>query len=235
MSTEQKVTLVREVRSAFGLTPALVALELPRSTWHYRQKHGRSYNDKYAHLRQPLEAIARAHPEYGYRRTVVELREAYGQRVNHKVVRKLHQAWELPLLRGTRRPKPNGIRQALTALGERANLVAGRQDIQPFEVVYTDFSKVVYAGGARKAYLIPLLDYASQAGAGLGGGRTQRYGAGTGGPGAGEADLDPAWGVAGGPSGASRPRSRVHRLWLDSSTPVSRPGAAVLRTAWCQG
>ena len=32
------------------------------------------------------------HPEYGYRRGTAELRETYGQRVNRKVVERLHQA-----------------------------------------------------------------------------------------------------------------------------------------------
>ena len=162
MSTGQKATLAKEARSASGLAPALAALGLPRSTWYYHQKRRASSPEKYQHLREPLEAIARAHPEYGYRRTTVELREAYGHPVNHKVVQRLHQAWDLPLLRGTRRPKPSGIRQAITAAGTRANLVAGRGAIQPFEVAYADFSELVYADGRRKAHLIPILDHASK-------------------------------------------------------------------------
>ena len=37
-----------------------------------------------------------------------------------------------------------------------------RQEIRPLEVAYTDFTELVYAGGRRKAYLIPILDYASK-------------------------------------------------------------------------
>ena len=38
-----------------------------------------------------------------------------------------------------------------------SNLVAGLTGMGPFEVCYTDFSEIVYAGG--KAQLIPLLDH----------------------------------------------------------------------------
>lgn len=119
MSSERKVELADRARSVFGLTPALAALELPRSTWHYHHSCRRSYTEKYADLRAPLEAIARRHPEYGYRRTTPELRERTGRRINRKVVQRLHRAWGLPLIRGTRMPKPSGIRRAITAAGTR--------------------------------------------------------------------------------------------------------------------
>ncbi|MGB5931616.1 MAG: IS3 family transposase, partial [Anaerolineae bacterium] len=89
MSTEQKVALAREAQGKHALSSALEALELSRSTWYYHQNHRVSYTAKYAHLREPLETIAREHPEYGYRRTTAELREAYGYRINHKVVQRL--------------------------------------------------------------------------------------------------------------------------------------------------
>ncbi|MGH2670587.1 MAG: DDE-type integrase/transposase/recombinase, partial [bacterium] len=162
MSTEQKVALVRNRSQSYGLPAVLAALELPRSTWHYHQRQKVSYPEKYRDLREPLEAIARKHAEYGYRRTAVELREAYGRCVNRKVVQRLHQAWDLPLIRGTKLPKPSGIRRAITAAGGRINLVASRDTIGPFEVAYTDFTELVYANGRRKAYLMPLVDHATK-------------------------------------------------------------------------
>lgn len=162
MSTEQKVALARQVSATNDISSVLAALELPRSTWYYRQNHWLGYSEKYAYLRSPLEAIAQEHPEYGYRRTTPELREVYGQKVNHKVVQRLHQEWGLPLIRGTRLPKPSGIRRAITAAGDRINLVAAREEIRPFEVTYTDFTELVYADGRRKAYLIPIIDHASK-------------------------------------------------------------------------
>jgi len=161
MSVEEKVALARESRSEHGLGPVLEALGLARSTWYYHQ-HCESYEERYAHLREPLESIAREHPEYGYRRAAVELRKRYGYRVNHKVVQRLHRLWGLPLMRSTRRPKPNGVRRAITAVGERANLVARMEDIGPFEVSYTDFTELRYAEGRARAHLIAIVDHASK-------------------------------------------------------------------------
>ena len=157
MSTEAKIALVREVRGAFGLQTSLAVLELSRSTWYYRTRHCRSYEEKYGHLRGPLEAIARKHPEYGYRRTTTELQETYGEPTNHKVVQRLHLLWGLPLMRSTRPPRPSGIRKVIAAASERINLVAGLEEIGPFDVAYTDFTELVYATG--KAHLIPIVDH----------------------------------------------------------------------------
>ncbi len=162
MSTEEKVSLVHQVQNEHGLSSALAALQLPHSTWYYHQNQRVSYTEKYAHLRDPLETIARNHHEYGYRRTTSELREVYGYKVNHKVVQRLHQEWDLPLIRGTRLPKLSGIRKAIAAAGDLINLVAGMEMIQAFEVVYTNFTELVYANGRLKAHLIPILDHASK-------------------------------------------------------------------------
>lgn len=151
--------LVEEMREEHGLAPALAAVELAKSTWYYHRRQRVAYEAKYAHLRPLLERIAREHPEYGYRRTTVELREVYGLEVNHKVVQRLHKLWELPLLRSTRAPQPSGIRRALVASGERVNLVAQREQIGLFEVAYTDFTELRFADGRRKAYLMPLVGH----------------------------------------------------------------------------
>lgn len=121
---EEKVAYVASVQKEYGLTPALSVVSLPKSTWYYHQKQKVSYEEKYAYLRPTLEEIAREHPDYGVPRTVVELREAYGQWVNHKVVRRLHRLWDLAILRATKAPKTSAIRQVITLAGDRANLVA---------------------------------------------------------------------------------------------------------------
>ncbi len=164
MSNEEKVALAETTKCDYGLPAVLAALELPRSTWYYHQKHVKAYTEKYAHLREPLEAIARKHPAYGYRRSTEELKEVHRHRINHKVVQRLHQEWGLPLLRSTKPPKPSGIRQAITAAGDRINLVvkAEKDEIEPFEVAYTDFTELVYADGRRKAHLIPIIDHTSK-------------------------------------------------------------------------
>jgi putative transposase len=162
MTTAEKVARVAAVQAAFGLAPALAALELPRATWYYQQRQVRPYADRYAALRGPLEEIARTHPGYGYRRMTVELQQTYDLPVNHKVVQRLLKAWDLPVLRGIRRPRPSGVRQAVQAAGARANLVAGLTIGSPGQVLYTDFTELVYANGQRKAQLMPLLDHVSK-------------------------------------------------------------------------
>lgn len=150
---------VASVQKEYGLTPALSVVNLPKSTWYYHQKQKVCYEEKYAHLRPILEEIAREHPEYGVPRTVVELRETYGQRVNHKVVRRLHRLWDLALLRATQAPKTSALRQVITLAGDRANLVAQLEEIKPFTVAYTDFTELRYANGQRKAYFMPILGH----------------------------------------------------------------------------
>jgi putative transposase len=151
------VALVQGARTEFGLQAPLEVLGLSRSTWYYQTGRRLSYEEKYSHLRGPLEVIAQQHPEYGYRRTTTELREVYREPTNHKVVQRLHLQWGLPLMRGTRPPRPSGIREVITAAGKKANLVAVLPKIGPFEVAYTDFTELVYACG--KAWLIPIVDH----------------------------------------------------------------------------
>ena len=159
MTTEQKVALVEAAWEAHGLTRALAAVDLPRSTWYYQRTQKVSYEDKYAHLQGALEEIARKHPEYGVLRTTEELRDSHGRVVNHKVVQRLHQLWDYRLLRSTRRPKPSKVRQAIVEAGERANLVAQLEEIELFQVAYTDFTELLYANGQRKAHLIPIIGH----------------------------------------------------------------------------
>lgn len=162
MTPADKVARVAQVRADFGLAPALRVLELPRATWYHHQRHVRPYAERYADLRGPLEEIARQHPGYGYRRMTVELQQAYQRSVNHKVVQRLLKTWDLRVIRGVRRPRPSGIRQAVQAGGERANLVAGLTISRPGQVIFTDFTELVYANGQRKAQLMPLLDHVSK-------------------------------------------------------------------------
>jgi len=159
MTAEQKVSLVETVWETCGLRPALAAMELPKSTWYYHRNRKVVYEEKYAYLLATLEVIAQEHPEYGYRRTTVELRETYGQVINHKVVQRLHRLWDLRLLRSTRVPKPSGIRQVIITAGGRVNLVAQLEQIGLFEVAHTDFTELLFADGTRKAYLLPIIGH----------------------------------------------------------------------------
>ncbi|HET9000723.1 MAG TPA: DDE-type integrase/transposase/recombinase [bacterium] len=162
MSITQKVTLARTAVPAYGLRPILEAVGLPRATWYYYQRRRRTYAEKYRHLRCPLEAIARIHPEYGYRRVTVELRATWGRDINHKVVQRLQRLWGLPLLRRTRHPRPSGIQQAIASAGRHANLISDKADIEPFAVSYADFTELSYAGGQQKGYMIILVDHVTK-------------------------------------------------------------------------
>lgn len=157
----EKVALVEETKDEFGISLPTRVLGLARSTWYYRTTKHQSYEEKYQHLAGPLEAIARKHSGYGYRRTKPELDEVVGYPVNHKVIRRLHGLWDLSLLRSIRRPKPGGVREAIEAAGDRVNLLLAfeESEIRPFQVLYTDFSEVVYRNGEAKAWLIPFLGH----------------------------------------------------------------------------
>jgi hypothetical protein len=109
MNTAQKVELVTSVVDKHTLASALGALELPKSTWYYHQRHEVDYETEYAHRRSVPGAISRQHPGYAYRRTTAKLHEAYQEQVNHRVVQRLHPLWGLALLRTARAPELSGI------------------------------------------------------------------------------------------------------------------------------
>lgn len=109
-----------------------------------------------------MERIARQHPEYGYRRKQAEVQELVGRTVNHKVVQRLHRVWAMPLMRGTRPPKPSGIRQVITISGERVNRAAGMAQMKPLQVLYTDFTELRHTDGRRKAQLMPIIDHVTK-------------------------------------------------------------------------
>lgn len=162
MSTEEKVELVASAREEYGLAATLAAIELPKSTWYYHHNHKISYQEKYEHIRPLLEKIAKQHPSYGIPRISKELREAYDQVINHKVVQRMLQQWDLSLRRNVRAPEPGGVQRAITAAGKRANLVAQMEQIGLFAVLYTDFTELLYADGTRKAYLMPVIGHTSK-------------------------------------------------------------------------
>jgi putative transposase len=163
MTSEQKVALVETAQDTYGLNLALAAIDLPKSTWYYHQQRKVAYEEKYVHLFPILDEIARDHPEYGVPRIMPELREEYQVDVNHKVVERLLGIWDLSILRSTHRPRPSCVRKVILEAGERANLVAQMAEIGLFQVVYTDFTEILYAGGHRKAVLMPIIGHVSKA------------------------------------------------------------------------
>jgi len=159
MSITEKRRLVESVQGQYDLKLALSAVQLPKSTWYYHQNQKQSYQEKYQHLHAKLEEIACKHPEYGIPRITKELRDTYQMVVNHKVVQRLLREWSLSLARNIRVPKPSGIQKAIKTAGKRANLVSGMDKISIFDVIYTDFTEIVYADGAAKAQLMVILGH----------------------------------------------------------------------------
>jgi len=162
MTSTEKVDLVETTQDTYGLNQSLQAIGLPKSTWYYHQNEKVTYEEKYADVLVDMEEIALEHPDYGWPRMQVELEEEYGHHINHKVVQRLLRTAGLQMIRTVRRPQPSGIRQIIREVGERANLVAQMDEIGLFAVLYTDFTEIPYANGARKAHLIPILGHTSK-------------------------------------------------------------------------
>lgn len=109
--------------------------------------------------------IAESHPEYGYRRTTSELHDM-GYRINHKVVQRLHRSLYLSVMRKVRPPRPNPIQKLLKKVGSGVNLVSRLKEIQGLEVLYTDFTEIIFRRGQAKAQLMPIIDHKSKVVAG---------------------------------------------------------------------
>ena len=105
--------------------------------------------------------IARAHPEYGYRRTNAELLDR-GILVNRKVIARLHTSWDLAVIKRVRKPKTSSMAKLLKETGPRVNLVANLSSIDDFEVLYTDFTEILYRRGRAKAQFMPTIDHSSK-------------------------------------------------------------------------
>ena len=112
-----------------------------------------------------MALVEKYYNEYGYRRAVSELCEAYGEKVNHKVVQKLHQTLNLKMVKGVKKPKPSGIIKTIKEAGSETNLLkkllkARKPEI--LEVLVTDFSEIIFAQGTKKAQFMPLVDYSGK-------------------------------------------------------------------------
>ena len=151
--------LVERHGAEYGVNQALAAMGLSKGTWYYRRTQKVDYGRKYAAVGDLLFKIAREHPAYGYRKVVKELREEHKKVVNHKVVRRLQKDLGLMVLRTIKPPRPSAARKVLVQMGDRINLVAGLETIVPFEVLYTDFTELVYDRETRKAQLMPMVDH----------------------------------------------------------------------------
>lgn len=164
MTTEQKVELVENTWQEHGLNVTLKAAELPQSTWYYHQQEKVDYEEKYSHLKPKLNQIIEEHSDYGVPRIKTELEESYGLTVNHKVLRRLVNTWELKLSRAIRSSEPSSVRQAIKEAKGELNLVGelSEGEIGVFDVLYTDFTELCYSGGDKSAWLMPVIGHRSK-------------------------------------------------------------------------
>jgi len=155
--TEDKVELVEEHKEEYGLNACLTAIGLPKSTWYYWKERKVSYEEKYAHLQAPILKVVEENPSYGYRRIRSELKER-GYMAGEHVIRRLINCWGLNLKRAVTKPQPSKPRQYLQA-ATGLNLVKEITDLEPFQVLYTDFTEIKYANGTKKVHLMPIIDH----------------------------------------------------------------------------
>lgn len=164
LSLEEKISRIQNLKEKFGLNRTLKIIGVPKSTWYYHQNEKVDYEEKYAHVKEPLMDGIEKNPAYGWRKLKDELKDVYGIRINHKPLKKLLNLWGLALLRVVEKPRKNPIVKLIQEVGDRANLLKEMDlnKIEPFEVLITDFTWVYYHSGKKKAALIGYEDLAGK-------------------------------------------------------------------------
>lgn len=152
--------LVATFSPTYGISQCLRLLGLPRSSWYARSKKQTDIRQKYQHLKPTLAKIIKAFPGYGYRRINAELHKQYQITINHKLLKKLLRVWGWSLKRHIKHPKPSGITKLLKTIGPSVNLIRLIANPQPFQVLVSDMTEIIYQGG--KAYLAVFLDLVSK-------------------------------------------------------------------------
>jgi hypothetical protein len=132
-----------------GLNRCLRAIELPKSTYYYRQNRPDGLSEEDQKLMEHLREIIDEHPGYGYRRILPELEDRVGERVNHKRLRRLLSEHELALPRQVSKRKPSPIKKILTEASGKLNLLTGRAP-DPLEAFSTDFTECPTQMGIAK-------------------------------------------------------------------------------------
>ena len=117
---------------------------------------------KYKKIERAIRKILLRNPGYGYRRLLTAL-EKENHIINHKTLRKLLIETKLGFLqRRNRKKRKSGIKKILEELGAKVNLVKQLIQIKLFQVLFTDFTELVYAYGKKKTWLIVYLEAISK-------------------------------------------------------------------------
>jgi putative transposase len=143
---------VLELRQHHPLSILLNVAGLARSTFYYQQKVLQA-GDRYAELKQRIQAIyARHRGRYGYRRITAVIRQA-GEQVNHKLVRRLMVQLGLKSL-----VRPKKYRSWRGLVGRIAPNLLKRQfkAQRPNQKWVTDVTEFNVKG--QKLYLSPVMD-----------------------------------------------------------------------------
>lgn len=94
-----------------------------------------------------------------------ELRQRLKQPIGDRRTRRLMKAVEIVGSR-KRKNKPSAIAEIILRLGSKANLLATRKktgrSIEIAELVVTDFTRLLYDGGTKTAWLIAFVGYAEK-------------------------------------------------------------------------
>ncbi len=162
MSIREKVAIVDKAKEEYGLNLACEAIDLSKATWYYQKNQKVDYEEKYNYLKPIIEEIIRGFPEYGYPRIKTELQEEYGLVVNHKVILRLLNLWDLKIMRAARKNRKSAVKKTIETAGSEINLVKKLDNIELFDVSYTDFTRIIYDNGDKSAWLIPIIGHRSK-------------------------------------------------------------------------
>lgn len=150
-------------RSGYGLNYCLKSIGLNKQTYfNHKTRHPCSLKTKYREIEKAIRKILIKNPGYGYRRLLIAL-EKDSHHINHKTLRKLLKETKLGFLqRKNRIRRKSGIEKILDELGAKVNLIKKLEGIKLFQVLYTDFTELVYAHGSKKTNLIVYLEAISK-------------------------------------------------------------------------
>ena len=161
-----KVCLVEKHKDRYGLNTCCRALGLSKGTLAYRRGRA-SCSRSDAQITDEIITTIRHHPDYGYRRIKVDLKDRTGIVINHKRLRKILSTYQLDLPRHLPKRGKNPVLKLISEVGQDANLVKNRA-VDPLRVFCTDFTELLYCQGQKKAWLIAFLDIRTRWIAGFG-------------------------------------------------------------------
>jgi len=153
------VEAIEKISEKYPITAILDAVGLPQSTWYYHQNQKVQYQEKYEEVIENIRQIIQEHPGYGYPKIKRELDRNYDESAGYTVVRKLLNRTDLSMKRNARKGRRNGYRKAISEAGSSVNLLRSRDDIDPFDVICTDFTELIYDEGRLVAKLMPVVGY----------------------------------------------------------------------------